>query len=183
MAELQAQRLVVRAPFAGTVTGLLTVTSAPADPTTPIATVVDLRHLAVSVDLSEFDVAKVRTGEPAVLWVDALGGKRLPGRVTFVAFGGVENGGVVTFPVRVALAHPAGVKPGMNVSVRIVVARRRNVVRIPLEAVHGRTVTVVDAGGAQTPRQVRLGLADNKLVEIRSGLRAGERALIASSSG
>jgi hypothetical protein len=65
----------------------------------------------------------------------------------------------------------------MNVSVKIVVAQRRGVVRIPLEAANGDTVTVVE-GGRQSKRQVKLGLADNKQVEVRAGLRPGERVLL-----
>ena len=180
--EAQARRLTVRAPAGGTVTSVLAVPGAPADPTTPIATVADLGHLAVSVDLSEFDVARVHRGQPAILSVDALGGRKLPGHVEFVALTGVDNGGVVTFPARVTLNRPGLVKPGMNVSVRIIVAERQNVVRVPLEAVVGHTVTVAQ-GGAQRSVRVRLGLADNKQVEILSGLRPGERVVIASQRG
>jgi hypothetical protein len=161
---------------------VLAAVGAPADPTTPIATVADLGHLAVTVDLSEFDVARVHRGQLAILSVDALGGRKLSGRVEFVALTGVDNGGVVTFPARVTLNRPGLVKPGMNVSVRIVVAERRNVVRVPLEAVVGRTVTIAQ-GGAQRSVRVRLGLADNKQVEILSGLRPGERVVIAAQGG
>jgi HlyD family secretion protein len=187
-AELQARRLTVRAPADGTVTALLAAPGSPADPSTPVATVADLRHLAVSVDLSEFDIARVRRGDRAMLSVDALGGKQLAGRVVFVALTGIDNGGVVTFPVRVELAHAASVKPGMNVSVKIVVAQSVNVVRVPLEAVAdrgiaGHRVTVVGAGGRTSSRQVTLGLADNKQVEIRSGLRPGERVLLGTRGG
>ncbi|MDX6439583.1 MAG: HlyD family secretion protein [Gaiellaceae bacterium] len=178
----QAGRLTVAAPLAGTVTALLSVTGSPVDPATPVAVVADLDHLAVDVDLSEFDVARVRSGQAAVVSVDALGGRRYPGTVVFEALSGVENGGLVTFPVRIRLPRVAGVKPGMNVSVRIIVARRRSVVHVPLEAVSQdgevATVTLAGAGGARSIRTVRLGLADNKIVEIRSGLEAGERVLL-----
>jgi multidrug efflux pump subunit AcrA (membrane-fusion protein) len=159
------------------------VPGGPADPATPLATVADLRHLGVSVDLSEFDVAKVRSGQRAIVSVDALGGQRLRGDVRFVAPTGIDNGGVVTFPVRVALAQTAGVKPGMGVSVRIVVQQRLGVVRIPLEAVVDGTVTVVDHAGHTRKRPVTLGLADNKQVEVRAGLRPGERVALGGQGG
>lgn len=185
-AQAQTGRLTVTAPRPGTVTALLSVPGSPVDPSTPIAVVADLDHLAVDVDLSEFDVAQVRSGQAAVVSVDALGGKRYPGTVVFEALTGVQNGGVVTFPVRVGLQRVTGVKPGMNVSVRIVVAKRLDVVNVPLEAVaqdgEKPTVTVVDAAGARSARPVRLGLADNKIVEILAGLRAGERVLLEASS-
>jgi HlyD family secretion protein len=187
LAELQTARLTVRAPFAGTVTTLLGAPGSPADVTTPIATLANLQRLAVSVDLSEFDVAQVRQGLPASVSVDALGGKHLPGRVEFAAPAGVDNGGVVTFPVRIALARATGVRPGMNVSVKIVTRARRHVVLVPLEAVqhvHGHaTVTVVDHAGQAAARVVRLGLANNKEIEIVRGLRPGERVAIGGGPG
>ena len=188
LAESLAERLTVRAPFEGTVTALLGSPGSPTDVTTPLATVADLRHLAVSVDLSEFDVARVRQGLPALVSVDALAGKRLPGTVEFTALSGVDNGGVVTFPVRVGLTRTTGVKPGMNVSVKIVTQARRNVVIVPLEAVRHDAghaiVTIVRRDGTTVTRAVRLGLADNKQIEIRSGLRPGERvALGGNQSG
>ena len=185
--QVQAGRLTVAAPLAGTVTALLSVAGSPVDPATPIAVVADLDHLAVNVDLSEFDVARVRSGQAAVVSVDALGGKRFEGAVLFEALTGVESGGVVTFPVRIRLPRVDGVKPGMNVSVRIVVAKRLGVVHVPLEAVaqdaEEATVTVVNSGGAESVRTVRLGLADNKTVEIRNGLKAGERVLLQPGGG
>lgn len=185
--QVQARRLTVAAPLGGTVTALLSVAGSPVDPATPIAVVADLDHLAVDVDLSEFDVAKVRSGQAAVVSVDALGGKRYQGTVVFEALTGVESGGLVTFPVRIRLPRIAGVKPGMNVSVRIVVAKRLGVVHVPLEAVaqdgEQPTVTVLGAGGARSVHTVKLGLADNKIIEIRSGLKAGERVLLGGGGG
>jgi RND family efflux transporter MFP subunit len=184
-----AERLLtVHAPSAGTVTSVQTTQGAPVDASTPIATVADLQHLAVSVDLSEFDVAQVKAGQPAVVSVDALGGKRLPGKVAFEALAGVDNGGVVTFPVLVSLSHIAGIKPGMNVSVRIITAKRQHVIQVPLEAVSrnnkGRPiVNVIDASGQASPRVVSLGLANNKDVEITHGLRAGERVELQTAAG
>ncbi len=183
----QAGRLTVAAPRAGTVTALLSVPGSPVDLSTSIAVVADLGHLAVDVSLSEFDVARVRRGQAARVSVDALGGRRYPGTVVFEALTGIQNAGVVTFPVRVGLTRFAGAKPGMNVSVRIVVAKRLDVVYVPLEAVaqngEKATVTVVDAAGARSVRPVRLGLADNKIVEIRRGLKAGESVLLAAPGG
>ena len=76
----------------------------------------------------------------------------------------------------------------MNVSVRIVVATRRNVLQLPLEAVtqnggNAATVTVLDASGQPVPRRVKLGLANNKNVEIVRGLRAGQKVVLGGASG
>jgi multidrug efflux pump subunit AcrA (membrane-fusion protein) len=187
-ARVAKPMLTVRAPSPGTVTALLTIRGAPVDPVTPIASVADLDRLAVNVDLSEFDVARVRPGLRAVVSVDALGGKAFPGRVLFAALTGANTGGVVTFPVRVGLAHASGLRPGMNVSVRIIVAKRIDVVQVPVEAVSRdeedrAIVTVIDANGEASPRTVTLGLSSNKNVEVVKGLRAGERVVLPESQG
>jgi HlyD family secretion protein len=186
---LFAQRLLtVRAAEGGTVTALLTVRGAPVDATTPVLTVADLSKLEANVGLSEFDAAQVKRGQRALVAVDALGGKSVAGKVLFAALTGSDSGGVVTFPVRVGLSRSAGLKPGMNVSVRIVIAQRRNVVQLPLEAVaHDDEdrpfVMVVNASGSDVPRRVTLGLANNKVVQIVKGVRAGEHVALAETQG
>jgi HlyD family secretion protein len=178
-ARLESRALTVRAPAEGTVTALLTRPGAPVDPSTPIVAVDDLERLAVTVDLSEFDVARVKPGLAANVDVDALGGKAYPGRVQFAALTGADTNGVVTFPVQVGLSETESLRPGMSVSVHIVVAQRRNVVQVPLEAVFRDdedrpSVTTIDSSGNSVDRRVTLGLSNNKNVEIRKGLRAGQ---------
>lgn len=187
-ARLGRDLLTVRAVSGGTVTSVLVRRGSPVDPSTPVAAVSDLERLAVDVDVSEFDAAQVRPGMRAVLSVDALGGKRFPGTVVFAALIGAENGGVVTFPVRVRLGAVDDLKPGMNVSVRIVVDERRQVVRVPVEAVSragegGSRIAVLRGDGRVSQRIVELGLANNKMVEVVDGLRAGQRIVLAGKGG
>lgn len=181
-ARAAQQLLTVRTPTAGTVRAVLTAPGAPVDTSTPIVAVANLERLEVNVDLSEFDVAQVERGMKAVVNVDALGGESFPGKVRFVALTGSDTSGVVTFPVQVSLTETDGVKPGMNVSVQIIVAQRKNVIQIPVEAVIGEdeeaSVEVIGAGGEPVPRKVKLGIANNKRVEIVKGLREGELVVL-----
>jgi HlyD family secretion protein len=185
-ARIAERLLTVRATRAGTVTSLLAVRGIPVDATTPLLTVADLQHLAAQVDLSEFDVARVKPGQKAVVRVDALGGKPYPGKVAYAAPTGYDNNGVVTFPVRIGLGGNAGLRAGMNVSVKIVVAQRDDVVMVPLEAVsqddEDRTVVeVLDASGQPVTKPVTTGLASNDSVEIVKGLKAGQRVVLPES--
>ena len=179
--------LTVRAPRAGTVTALLTTLGAFVDRPTPIVAMADLDRLEVRVDLSEFDIAKVKRGQQATVSVDALGGESFRGEVLFAALTGTNTSGVVTFSVQVGLTDAPDLKPGMNVNVRIVVANRHNVVQLPLDAVTQEggeaTVTVLDPSGQPVSRTVRIGLANNKNVEIVNGLRAGESVVLEPGGG
>jgi macrolide-specific efflux system membrane fusion protein len=93
----------------------------------------------------------------------------------------------VNFPVILGLRSHDGLRPGMSVSARVIVRRARDVVRIPQQAVvdrgGGSSVTVRTASGALRPRPVELGLAGATFVEVRSGLRAGERILVPQGGG
>jgi HlyD family secretion protein len=178
-AELASRPLTVRAPWTGTLTAVLTSLGAHVDTAAPVAVMANLEGLQAVVDLSEFDAAQVKRGQKVVVSVDALGGETFPGRVLYVAPAGTSTGGVVTFPVRVSIREAEGLKPGMNVSVRIVVARRSSVVQVPLEAVtvndeDKASVMVIGANGVATLRPVTLGLETTKNVEVVKGLRPGE---------
>jgi HlyD family secretion protein len=183
LARQMSGRLTVLAPSTGTVTSLLIVPGAAVDAATAVARVQDLHHLVVSLDLSEFDVGRTRVGSRARVSVDALGGRKVAGRVLDVALSGNDNGGgIVNFPVTIAVPAGHGLRPGMSVSARVVVSERRGVVRVPTAAVsdYGSNSVVMVRGpaGALKRRVVALGLQGTHSVEIRSGLRPGERVFV-----
>jgi multidrug efflux pump subunit AcrA (membrane-fusion protein) len=176
-------RLLVRASSSGTVTSVLTTNGASADPTTPIVRVQDLDHLVITVDLSEYDVGRVRVGAPALITLEALGGARVGGQVSDVSLSGVENGGVVNFPVTIALHSHTGPRPGMSVSARIIVRRVHDVLRVPVAAINEGdqpSVTVREPSGAFVRRPIEVGLTGTTYAEITGGLKAGDRVLVRS---
>lgn len=187
LAGEMVRRLTVRANASGIVTSILTARGAAADRTTPLARIEDLDHLVVTLDLSEFDVARIRVGGPVRVGVDALGGREFGGHVLDIASGGVATGGVVNFPVIIALNSQRRLRPGMSVSARVIVSQRKDVVRIPLTAVAHKqsrpTVIVRASSGADRQRPVKLGLSGAEFVEVRSGLRAGERVVVPGAKG
>ena len=187
LADLVASQLTVRAQSSGTITSVLTTRGASVDPTTPLMRINDLGNLVVALDLSEFDVGHVQIGALAKITVDALGGREYEGRVIDVAPSGNSVGGVVNFPVIIALNSAAssgrgiGPLPGMSVSAKIVTASRSGVVRVPVSAASGGDhpeVQVQGPSGAVTAQPVKLGLEDPQFVEVRSGLRPGQRVLV-----
>ena len=72
-AQVALAQTVVRASESGTVTWVYVAPNSPVDAATPIIAVADLQHLAVNLDLSEFDAALVRKGMRAVVRVDEIG--------------------------------------------------------------------------------------------------------------
>ncbi|MGH8894504.1 MAG: efflux RND transporter periplasmic adaptor subunit, partial [Actinomycetes bacterium] len=185
LARELTDRLTVRAPASGTVTSVLAAQGSAVDATSPLVRVQDLANLVVSLDLTEFDVSRTRVGAPVRISADALGGRPYSGTVADVALSGADTGGVVTFPVIASLDEPEGLRPGMSVSVRIVVASAPDAVRLPLDAIEERdgksaTIRVRTESGSIKDRDVELGLVGNAYAEVRSGLRAGEKVVIPS---
>jgi multidrug efflux pump subunit AcrA (membrane-fusion protein) len=191
LADLLAGQLTVRAETSGTVTSVLTTRGASVDPTTPVMRVQDLSHLVVSLDLSEFDVGKVRIGARARVAVDALGGHQYEGRVIDVAPSGNAVNGVVNFPVIIALNPVAsqsgrlGPLPAMSVSARIITESRSNVTRVPVDAIGGGdtpTVQVQGPSGRIKTQPVKVGLETSQFAEVQSGLQPGQRVLVTSAN-
>ncbi|WP_306305949.1 efflux RND transporter periplasmic adaptor subunit [Methylomonas koyamae] len=91
VAEAAVQRTLVRAPFDGTVAevnaelGEFVTPSPPGIPTLPPIDLLDLSCLTVSAPIDEVDVARIRTGMPACVSLDAFPDKRCSGVVTRVA--------------------------------------------------------------------------------------------------
>lgn len=183
VAEDLSNRLVVRAPARGTVTSVLAAVGAAVDTATPLVRLQDLDSLVVSVNLTEFDVSRTRDAAPVRIRADALGGRPYAGKVLDVALSGHDSGGVVTFPVIASVDQADGLRPGMSVSVRVVVDVREDVLRIPVEAIEDRegteaTVRVRARSGEAKERQIELGLVGATYAEVRSGLREGDRVLL-----
>jgi RND family efflux transporter MFP subunit len=183
LAQAMVGRLYVVAPASGTVTSVLVTTGSAVDPALPLVRVQDLDNLVVSLNLTEFDVSRTRVGASTSVSADALGGRRYSGRVVDVALSGRDTGGVVTFPVVASLDQAKDLRPGMSVSVRIVVASAQDVVRLPLRAMQHRTgraatITVQTGSGKVTERRVTLGLVGVANAEVRSGLRPGEKVVV-----
>ncbi len=89
-----------------------------ATPGQTVVLVTDLSHLQVeTTDLSELDLPKVAVGQAVTVDVEALGAQA-SGHVTAVAPTSQTLGGDVVYQVIVALDElPAGLRPGMSVTV------------------------------------------------------------------
>lgn len=108
------------APFAGTV---ISVDIAPYETVTPGQVVIVLGDLSKyqieTTDLSERDVTQVQAGQPATVFIEALGGE-FPGTVVDVARISSEIGGDVVYKVTIELdEQPAGLLWGMSADVEI----------------------------------------------------------------
>ena len=137
-------------------------------------------QLAVTADVSETQVTRLALGDTATALVNADTPAQVPARVATIAPTPAGGG---AFPVTFDLAAtPAGARPGLTVSLSVVLARSDDVLSVPSAAVHGSGahafVTTLGANGTRRSVRVTVGLVGDRTTAIAAGLRAGQRVVV-----
>ncbi len=140
------------------------------------------------VDVHEASLQKVRAGLPAIVTVDALPGKKLMGTVTRIAplpdpQSMWMNPDLKVYKTEIALdSNDPSLRSGMNCKAEIIVEQHPDTVYVPVQTVlrvGGQpTVYVLNENGATEERKVEIGLDDNSMVRVASGLKEGELVLL-----
>ncbi|MCQ8181976.1 efflux RND transporter periplasmic adaptor subunit [Methylomonas sp. SURF-1] len=189
VAEAAVQRTLVKAPFDGTVAevnaelGEFVTPSPPGIPTLPPIDLLDVSCLTVSAPIDEVDVARIRTGMPACVSLDAFTDKRCSGVVTRVAPYVLEKEKQArTVEVEVTLRDPkdlAELLPGYSADIEVLLASKDKALRLPAEAIlEGNRVLLVGADNVLRERRFEAGLANWNYTEVLSGLQAGDRVVL-----
>jgi RND family efflux transporter MFP subunit len=183
--QVQLRDSTIVAPFAGTITQRSvepgeTVSSMSSSAASPLFVLSQIDDIYVELTVPQQHHADLRAGQQAVMTVDGLAGRTFWGRVELIR--PAADSASRTFGVKVRVPNPQGIlRPGMFARGGIIVAARRQVLQVPEEsimtAVSGPNVFVVRDGRA-VRRPVVLGVHQQGLVEVTSGLNAGERVVI-----
>ncbi len=167
-------------PIAGTLVKRNLTVGAMVDRNQEPLVVIDLDRVWVMASVFEHDLADLRTGASATVTVEAYPGKTFAGQVAYIA-DEIDRANR-TVQARIEVPNPEHLlKPGMFGRAEIAGAATREVVVAPASAVfdaNGRKVVFVAAGAdAYAMRVVTLGAAGGGVIEIRSGLSAGEQVV------
>ncbi|MEK0447634.1 MAG: hypothetical protein RLZZ399_2955 [Verrucomicrobiota bacterium] len=99
----------------------------------------DMASMQISASVSEADIGAVAEGQPVEFTVDAFPYSPFTGKVQQIRNSPVTVQNVVTYDVMVEVANPElKLKPGMTANVSILVAQRKNVLKIPNAALRFR---------------------------------------------
>jgi len=190
LARANLTRTVLRAPFDGIVAkvtgeqGEFTTPSPPGIPTPPAIDLIDDHCLYVTAPIDEVDVARVRVGQRGYITIDALPGRRFPGRVRRIAPYVVDlEKQARTADVEVEFTNAGDIKEmlvGYSADVEIILDSRANVLRVPTQALlEGDRVLVYAADdGTLAERKLGVGIANWEFTEVQSGLRQGENVVL-----
>jgi HlyD family secretion protein len=167
----------------------------------------DLTRMQVDTNVSESDIGGLRDGSEASFSVEAFPDRMFDGTVSQVRQAPQTVQNVVTYDVVVSADNPdEALKPGMTATVRIVTAKRDNVLRVPDQALRytpggvaatagGDDVKPVgetsgDSGSVWVLRNgrpvrvaVTVGLDDDTNAEILKGdLQPGDRVIVSEQA-
>jgi len=154
-----------------------------------IVSLEDLSSLSVDFSLPERYVARVRTGQPVEVALDALPGRSFKGRIEALDSSVDANGRALL--VRARVENPgAQLRPGMFARPRVVFATRDNALIVPEEALvplGGKQYVfkVIDGpDGRKVAQRVeaRLGLRLPGKVELLDGVAAGDIVITAGQA-
>jgi Cu(I)/Ag(I) efflux system membrane fusion protein len=178
-----SRTLPVRSPASGIVMEKRAVAGMKAPAGELLFRIADLSTVWVQAEIFEQDLSLVDVGRKAQITLDAYPGRVFEGRVNFVY--PVLNQATRTARVRLELPNPDGVLKPMMYAHAVLSAPDREVLAVPASALLNsgqRTVVLVERGeGRYEPRPVEIGQHGDEIVEIRSGLRAGERVVVSAN--
>jgi PAS domain S-box-containing protein len=143
----------------------------------------DTEGMSVSATVDETEVIKIKGGQEARIAVDAYPDMILQGSVTYVSTQakGDTGGKSSSFEIAVVSEKPKDdvrekLRLGMSATVDITVLNKPDTIMIPIGAVGSGGIVTVQEKKSKEPRKVKVetGITTPDMVEIRSGLKAGD---------
>lgn len=178
LTKLELSYTTVVAPISGMIASRSIKTGNFVQINTPIFRIVDNSRLEATLNVPERELATLKAGLPVLLQADALPGKTFEGVVDRVA--SVVDAGSGTFRVVCAFADKT-LQPGMFSRIRIDYDQRADALVVPRIALldDGDPAVFVIRDGKAARVPVKVGYADGEWLEIREGLKAGDRVVTA----
>jgi len=146
----------------------------------------DFRSMGVEVKIHESSIKRVVPGLTANVRIDAFPDVALTGKVLKIALMPDPtikflNPDINVYLTQISLDQSMDLlKPGMTAQVEILIKELKNVIAIPVSAVSFRGsqayCSVLD--GALSERKIELGDSSDTMVEIKSGLKEGEKVVM-----
>lgn len=173
--------ITLKAPIAGVITERNTSIGEAVERTSTLFVIENLNTVLVNANVPEKDVARVRVGQPVEVTVPAYPDQRFTGVVQSMA--GRVDEKTRSLTVRCLVENSAGrLRPEMFARVFLGIGAHKNALTVAasaLNAVDGKRIVYVEEDGGYEKREVGVGRTTGGRVEILSGVKPGERVVIA----
>ena len=179
-AQVEHERGFLKAPIGGSVNHLYVDAGEYVGRGAPVLDLVNVDRIKINLNVPELDVRFLKTGQEALVTVDALPDRKLAGVVEFVAY--KADPATKTFHVRVLVDNSAReIRPGMIARVALLRRAVPDALAAPLFALvnkGGEHIVFVEKDGVALARTVSIGVIEGDRVQITKGLEPGDRLIV-----
>jgi macrolide-specific efflux system membrane fusion protein len=134
-------------------------------------------HLIVQASVDETDLNNVSLGQEVDITFDSFPDIHLTGKVHEIAYDATTVNNVTTYQVNIYLdSITPSIRSGLSANVFLLISDRKNVLRIPTDAITPEG-TVLLVQGKDTPpieQKIEVGMSDGTWTEVLSGLNEGD---------
>ena len=167
--------------------------------TEPLFTIADgLENLNLIINVSEADIGKIKNGQQVSFKVSSFPEKSFAGNIIKISNSPNTSKNIVTYDITASIDNSALLlKPGMTAEVNIIIANKKNVLRVPTSALRfvpvnaeyissansdQLSVWVKNSGNKLTEIPVTTGVSNNEYTEINDDgtLKEGQEIVIES---
>jgi len=178
------ERTQLRSPINGVVDNTMPNVGEMAAPGMPIARVVNTSTIKVQADIPELYSGSINIGTSVSVTFDAVPDVTLNGKVTFV--GSTVSAANRTMLIEVLLPNPNGkIKPEMVAKLTLIRRKRSDAILVSENLIQlvdrDRYIVYVESKGTAQERRVTIGGRQGNLVEVISGLKAGESLIVSGN--
>jgi HlyD family secretion protein len=148
-----------------------------------VFTVTDPKALNFKMEVDEADIGLLRDGQKVIVTLDSFPDDPLRltvARIEFVSH--TTSSGGNAFYVKAKIPDVKNYRVGMSGNADIIVDRKDKVLAIPLSSVTDDNYVYVSVGKNYEKRKVELGIENDTLAEVKSGVQEGEVVAIDPSS-
>jgi RND family efflux transporter MFP subunit len=178
----------VKAPNSGTVSAINVQVGDSVGENTVLLVLTSTSALEVTCNVPEVNVGDIKTGMEAQVTADAYPNQIFKATLTSIDPVATETQGVVSYGAHFSLEENASqsLKPGMTVQVSVVVAQAQNALIVPrtaLQSVGSRYLVKVWDGNTFKVQPVEVGILNDTMAEIKSGLKQGDQIALSFQGG
>ncbi|MSR43014.1 MAG: efflux RND transporter periplasmic adaptor subunit [Pedosphaera sp.] len=157
----------------------------------PLIKLPDVSKMMVEIKIHESHVRQVKPGQPAFVTIDSMPDKQFNGVVKKIAPLPDSNSRYYSPTLKVYAAEVlidealADFKPGVSARAEIVITNLHKVLTVPIQCVtshKGRQVCYIARDGTPAPVPVEVGYHNDKIIEIRKGIKEGDRVMLSPLS-
>jgi membrane fusion protein (multidrug efflux system) len=179
-AELALGRTRISAPIQGILNELKAKKGDLLEPGQPVAQILQIDKVKVTVGIPESDVAAISDLTEADVVIEALGKRTVRGRKCFLS--SKPRSLARLYDLELAVPNPDGdILPGMFARVELVKEVFQKALVVPLYAVIVQgddQIVYVEEGGRARKRKVEIGVLSDWQVQVLSGLAPGEKVVV-----